>query len=501
MRDRILYRVLVAASVAGLVAHCLILARYTVDDAFISFRYARNLVDGHGLVFNPGERVEGYTNFLWTLIHAIGLRWGGDPELLAKVLGIAASVGTLGLIASLGRCWGHGRVPLAAFGCIFWASAGAVAITAVNGLETQLFTFLVTLGLTLYATPHPSQRYLAGSIVTLGISTLVRPEGWLVLVLTLGHHVLVTRRVPWPLLALAALIAGPHMLWRYSYYGSLVPNTLAAKTGGGFPQLVNGVEYVKNYINEYGKPTLYLLAALPFLRWPLDRPRGHALMVLAAVVAAVVLAGGDWIPHYRFLIPILPIVAVALQDGLISVRSLLPKGPGRRWVLPSVAIWTFIAVIIFDIVNQTAYLKLHTDMWADGYHHAHRRVGAWLRDHASPDETVALMDIGIVGFVSGMRVVDITGLTDSRVAASPGGWLKKQYPLDYLFGLAPEYFVLVSGSDYPKEPFGSSFPIDRAVFQDPRLLDQYGYLFSVDAYVTRRPHTSGYYLVLFRKKT
>ena len=60
---------------------------YTVDDAYISFRYARNLVEGLGLVYNPGERIEGYTNFLWTLMAAAGMSVGLDPAVLVKWLG------------------------------------------------------------------------------------------------------------------------------------------------------------------------------------------------------------------------------------------------------------------------------------------------------------------------------------------------------------------------------------------------------------------------------
>jgi len=49
---------------------------FVVDDAFISFRYAQNLLDGHGLVFNPGEQVEGYSNLLWILLTSFGMKLG-----------------------------------------------------------------------------------------------------------------------------------------------------------------------------------------------------------------------------------------------------------------------------------------------------------------------------------------------------------------------------------------------------------------------------------------
>ena len=66
---------------------------YTVDDAFISFRYVRNLLDGHGLVFNPGERVEGYSNFLWVMVLAALGKFFPNIPLVAKILGVVSGVG------------------------------------------------------------------------------------------------------------------------------------------------------------------------------------------------------------------------------------------------------------------------------------------------------------------------------------------------------------------------------------------------------------------------
>src|SRR4030042_1361768 len=72
--------------------HALCVSRYTVDDAYISFRYAENAAKGYGLVFNPGERVEGYTNFLWVILLA-GFYWiGANTLLAAKAIGIVCGV-------------------------------------------------------------------------------------------------------------------------------------------------------------------------------------------------------------------------------------------------------------------------------------------------------------------------------------------------------------------------------------------------------------------------
>ena len=88
----------IAAVILLVFAHNASEYRLLGDDAFISFRYARNLVEGHGLVWNPGEAVEGYTNFLWVLLMAAGIGAGVEPERLSVGIGIASGLGVLALV-------------------------------------------------------------------------------------------------------------------------------------------------------------------------------------------------------------------------------------------------------------------------------------------------------------------------------------------------------------------------------------------------------------------
>lgn len=102
-----------------------------VDDAYISFRFARNLVRGEGLVFNPGERVEGYTNFLWTALVAGAMATGADPEPATEVLAGLAAVGTVLLLAALARRLLRGPRAAAA------AAGRVLAIATIAGLAAH----------------------------------------------------------------------------------------------------------------------------------------------------------------------------------------------------------------------------------------------------------------------------------------------------------------------------------------------------------------------------
>ena len=494
---------LVLLAVSGLIFHASLFWRYTVDDAFISFRYARNLVQGYGLVFNPGERVEGYTNFLWTIIHAMLLNGGLEPELWAKFLNLAFALGTMILIWRLSQVWGHGVRGVSTIALFFWASAGAVAVAVAAGLETHFFTFLTTLGIYLYSVSPISSRRMAASIITFSIASLVRPEGLLFLAVTGVHYMCNCsggRKRFW-LFILPVILIAPFVAWKLFYYGTPVPNTFSAKTGGGWHQLNRGFGYIKGFVNEYGKPALFFFAFIPYLRNLSNRIRSYSFALLLLYLVYIVISGGDWIPHYRFLLPVFPLIYLSIQDGFIAVWDSILCHHGRisRW--SKIGFTGLLAIILFDIANQSHYLKLHTDMWANGYEHAHRAVGEWLSENGDSDETAALMDVGLIGYITPMRILDITGLTDPYIAAAPGGFLKKSYPLDYLFRRNPEFIILVSASDYPNDSFGTSFEIDRSIFNDERFHDRYEFIFSRDAYVTRVPHISGYYLLVFRRRT
>jgi hypothetical protein len=123
--------------------------RWTTDDAFISFRYAQNLLDGLGLVFNAGERVEGYSNFLWTVWSAVGLALGFDAAAWAAGWGIACYLASVALLAAVGLAIARRRdgappwLPLAAIGA---ALNPEWSIFATGGLETSAFTALLLAG-------------------------------------------------------------------------------------------------------------------------------------------------------------------------------------------------------------------------------------------------------------------------------------------------------------------------------------------------------------------
>jgi arabinofuranosyltransferase len=310
------------------------------DDAFISFRYADHFARGDGLVFNVGERVEGYTNFLWTLVLGVGTRVGLAPEALSGLLSLGAFAGLLALLgrtsAALARDLGR-PLPWLSLSLAGVALHAHHRIWATSGLETSLFTLLVTATVITAVEARTDRGWLGVGILG-ALATLTRPEGALIYALawcsgTIGTGPRVRR-----LLVAAApgvLLVGPWVLWKLAFYGDLLPNTFYAKDAGD-AQWAKGATYVRLYLGTY----LALVPGLVVLAlWPLRRPAGEgwagsrAPLLLGAVTAAWLLhvckVGGDFM-FARFLIPVTPLWLLALDRGVAALpeRVGLPVAAG-----------------------------------------------------------------------------------------------------------------------------------------------------------------------------
>ena len=139
------------ALIATLILLLLHAGRYAflTDDAYISFRYARNLAEGHGLVFNAGaERVEGYSNFLWTALLAAASAAGVPPERAASPLSLLATVALWALVVAyaLRHPPPSGHAWLIVVPPLLLALTRSVAVWSTSGLETRWFEALVVAG-------------------------------------------------------------------------------------------------------------------------------------------------------------------------------------------------------------------------------------------------------------------------------------------------------------------------------------------------------------------
>lgn len=260
---------------------------FLTDDAYISFRYASNLVSGHGLVWNaaPFRPVEGYSNFLWVMLLAGVWRWTGlEPPTTANAIALLFSLFSL-LLFSLFLLNMRWRRELARFRVAFLAlsllgllSNRTFLAWSSSGLETAMYNFFLLLWtFCLLRLPAGSSAWFFLTSLSAALLTLTRPDGVLFLLGTLlaglsvawkGPRPGAWRSAPW-VIPPAALAVG-HAVWRRLYYGEWLPNTYYAKIGSPWPE--SGWRYLLSFVLEYALWLFVLAAALVLLQ----RRRGAA---------------------------------------------------------------------------------------------------------------------------------------------------------------------------------------------------------------------------------
>ena len=308
-------------------------AWFLTDDAFISFRYVRNLLEGHGLVFNPGEYVEGYTNFLWILeLATIWGLFGVRPEHAAPFLSVAYTIGTI--VAML---WWVVLTPsLRNRELVGWMALGLLCSSATfavwtsgGGLETRQFTFFVVLAVVCLGVHRNNRWGLLAASLSLAAAAYTRPEGIMLaaccFVWFAAWRIVAVGRLDWGdvrvLVTPFAVLVAAHFLFRYGYYGEWLPNTYYAKHVR--PWYESGFRYLWAAGLETG---LYLLLPLAFGalrgRWRVHRDGTYALVLLciSSHMLYLLRIGGDLF-EYRPLDFYWPLLAVPAAEGLMYLGS------------------------------------------------------------------------------------------------------------------------------------------------------------------------------------
>ena len=396
--------------------------RFVCDDAFISFRYARNLAQGHGLVFNPGERVEGYTSLLWILLltplEALQL----DMTVAAVWLGWGAAAATLLLAFAVGfqRSSRPGLLCLMAPALL--GSSRIFGGWASGGLETSLYGLLLLLAVALAAREGDTGKAPVASSLCFAALALTRPEGimaWGICAsLTFARKLRPTHALLGGLLFGLPTLA--HLSFRMAYYGELLPNTFHAKFGGF--QWSTGLGYIWGWMEAYGG---YLV--LPMALFAGFRPARPTRPLLPRMLLGVVLAnlfylaaiGGDFY-EFRFIAPLLAPLALLVQEALLTLHA-----AGRlRWAVPP------LAVGVLALTLRPTFTGYHPPPGStapdanieherDLVTHRWRPIATWLERFARPDESIALGAVGVIPYYSRLRTVDVHGLTDRAIARGP----------------------------------------------------------------------------------
>jgi arabinofuranosyltransferase len=406
----------VAPALVALLAR-LLTGPHPIDDAYITFRYARNLAEGLGLVYNPGEWVLGTTTPLWAILLACGYRLGAtDLPWLANAVSAVCDAGSAGVLVHYSVRIGWRPAGAALVG-LAWALNPMSVAFATGGMETSLFVLaaLVALGLT-----------ASGASVTLaaglsGLAVPVRPEGALLVVTVVGWAWIKQRRRAWPaVLAGSApvVIAGLVIFWRY---GSPLPNSVAAKQVAYQPAWP--LENALALLVQAGLPgwSTYLLAAVP-------SAVGLALAALGLIALVDLVRRGlpwlekqgvPWQPFAGFgILYLLFYVGVGLRGVRLFPWYLVPIEPfyllGAAAGLARVGAWRTSWVAAALVLWQLAAIDWRQPLLPNGEHLGREQllldVGRGLAESLPATAVIAAPEIGALGYASNLHILDTVGL-------------------------------------------------------------------------------------------
>ncbi len=424
---------------------------FLCDDAYISFRYSRNLAEGHGLRYNLlGEvPVEGYSNLLWVL-------WLTPFEWLGVAPGSAArwSSTLCGLLLVL---WvpahARRRLQLGVLGTVavglFLGSLPAFALWATGGLATMA-TALLVFGVYERLLGDPEQPHAGQAALLAGLTALVRADGalWVGMILVAGALLWLVEARPRgllrALLTVAITLVGVvalHVAWRYSYYGHVLPNTARVKVGLSSFRLERGWNYLLTWWLAMPATAIVMLMALRCSSRRTARIALPAWVIVSASLAYAVWVGGDFMPFGRFMFSCTPFLALLL--ALVWQESWTARAWFARAGLLGVGLCISLNVagcfdlnLIPESVRQRFHFRLNSPWQSELAMRAsmQARTDEWtlqgrgLKLFTRPNESIILAAIGAMGYYSRLEVFDRFGLVSPEVieqakpkqSASPG---------------------------------------------------------------------------------
>jgi hypothetical protein len=473
-----------------------ILCRWGYDDPFITYRYAANLQNGFGFVYNPGERVLSTTTPLFAMLLALlGELWPDLPH-LANLLGaFSLALGAL-FLWDLAETW---RTPLVGWsGLLLYPTFSW--LTTTLGSETPLY-----LAFCLGAFAYYARKRYPITAICVALATLTRPDGILVAIILVVHYFLTIRRpVPWLALGLFLGLTVPWFTFAWVYFGSPLPVTLIAKQHQG--AMAISQRFAPGFfkiLTSYNKWPYILEASLAVMGLAslVRRKRPWALIVTWTILyflAYSVLGVSNYFWYYSPLVPgfivLVGLGICGISNTIFSSHPLFLKGIHSQSIPISIypvstlegkeeknefvslqvqsrgkspillysqnfpwyafrglgsfrtVFLVFTAAILLVLFSIQAInlwkLRQHLDTRLRIY----QVIGEWLRDYTPGDASVGTLETGLIGYYSQRKMIDFAGLIQPQTSDLFN--TKSTYEDAALWAIDlyhPEYLVLHQG--------------------------------------------------------
>jgi arabinofuranosyltransferase len=446
---------------AGLAAIAVLLTlgfwNFNVDDSYIGYRIAENVVSGHGWVYNLGERVNGATSPLWTLVLILGASFGST--ILVSHLVTAVCIFLVGYFAW--RISWHFLGPWLSFIAGALMQTHPMLILSVS-METWLFLAFALISIWAW---YEGRSLLA--CACLAVVVLARPDGLLLAGLVFAL-LWTQRRLTWLSVVVFLLPLAAWSLFSVWQFGSPFPHTLEAKMAQGrsgfwslalpplsfLPLFLKGLLWWLKHV--HGIPLLLLVfpfsiaGLLSFRQW-------HPILTLVISWGGLHLAAYSLlkVPHYHWYYS--PVLLAMVFGSLAGCRRLLDQFRRRRLVCLCI-----ILAGLFFVHRQLEFDYLTYAGFPEPRNAAYERLANWLKENTEPTAKVAAAEIGVVGYISGRPMVDMAGLMHAEGPAelrrhNAGWWMARRTP----------EIVIAHTPAWQFEAIVESTPGYRVVYEQP----------------------------------
>lgn len=403
--------------------------RFMQDDAFISFRYADNLAHGAGLVWNPGDHIEGYTNFLWTCLISAGIALHADPVLYSQILGMICFFVSLVVTFKLSKLLFQSDM-ISLLTVLLLGTNYTFSCYATGGLETQLQTALVLTSMYLLVRQTLFRQSSSSSLLSLSLlltaSVLTRLDSLLFAIIIYAGaiaplwkeslHANERRKKIIVLLAPFLLCIAGWFMWKLSYYGDILPNTFYIK-GLSFSALGKGCKYLYMFFLSY---LLFPLIIVGFFAIKsLFRKENIVFIIMLSIIVLwstyIIKIGGDFM-EFRFMVPILPFIFILIV-WLIFVYL---RRPVIRFLLIALVMFGSIYHVLTFTYSESEQIEPIKQL--NGHLVDSREnwigIGKYLDEifHNTPDVSIAVTASGAIPYYSRLTTIDMLGMSDRWVA-------------------------------------------------------------------------------------
>lgn len=396
---------------------------FTIDDMFITLRYAKNWVAGHGIVWNIGEPpVEGYSNFSFLVLARLALSWGLNPVIVLKMVGVTGLLFSCIAIYAITRMWFSAVVAL--IPCFWLLAYKGEILWTVAGLETTVYqalmcsaVFFIFRGM---AGARKDGNFIIAGIL-LALAGMTRPEAPVFMVLFVC---LVWLHRPTSTTSLVLFCGtifvcfAPYFFWRWHYFGRLFPNPVYCKG-----------------LTEYGTfilDKLYLKLIWPFALLSLAALKHNSkdvryyFLCLPSVVYCLLLVGADpvvafanrlFLPAFALLLPL------SLQGMSILLGWYWKKTDGFDTLLFFCAI--LLAFFAIPMMSLAGYRDFTVNPKAGG--HLRREVVNWLKHNVAKQDQVVLGDCGLIPYLSDFAFIDSYCLNNAEMTKTSSALMYQRF--------------------------------------------------------------------------